>query len=262
MKWFFKCLRQYADFNGRARRTEYWMFVLFQFIFLFIAVILDMGIGTPTVFLGHQLFTFLVLCATVIPIYAVSARRLHDTGKSGWLLLLLFIPWLLWLFLSYKMADYTTNNIFYPYSSDYYSSDYQTMNQWKRVMNIWLFIGGIVLIILACIDSQPGTNEWGENPKEIGNNVSAGNLNVDWETQLKTLNELKTKGVITEEMYQQESKKILDEQGNILLSTTANQPNNNLDLTAQLKTLNELRAKSVITEEIYQQESKKILEKI
>jgi uncharacterized membrane protein YhaH (DUF805 family) len=92
MNWYLKVLRQYADFSGRARRTEYWMFVLFNFIFLIVAMILDNVLGTTVWVLPYGWFYFLYVLAVFIPSLAVAARRLHDIGKSGWMLLLILIP--------------------------------------------------------------------------------------------------------------------------------------------------------------------------
>ncbi len=86
MNWYLKVIRQYADFNGRAGRTEYWMFVLFNIIFSIAASVLDYMMGTVYVFSG--IYSLFVL----IPSIAVTVRRLHDIGKSGWMILILLIP--------------------------------------------------------------------------------------------------------------------------------------------------------------------------
>lgn len=83
--WTKKCLRNYANFNGRARRKEYWLFVVAGFILGIIAGIIDGILGTK--FIG-----VFVSLALFIPSIAVSARRLHDIGKSGWWILISFIP--------------------------------------------------------------------------------------------------------------------------------------------------------------------------
>ncbi len=123
MKWFIKCIKQYADFKGRARRKEYWMFALFCSIIMIIATFLLCGIS---IVLESEAGVFAVLLVLlglffIIPGIAVTVRRLHDIGKSGVWYLINFIP----------------------------------------------YIGGIWLLILTCLDSEPGTNEWGDNPKEI-----------------------------------------------------------------------------------------------
>lgn len=105
MKWFIKVLKQYADFKGRARRKEYWMFVLFYSIFLIITSILDITLGIGFGDTGTGPITLLFYLAILIPGLAVTVRRLHDVGKSGWMILINFIPiiggiWLLVLLLT------------------------------------------------------------------------------------------------------------------------------------------------------------------
>lgn len=122
MKWFIKCIKQYADFKGRARRKEYWMFTLFYLLFLLpLAVLVGIEIGLEIEIPIFTILFVLFIFALIVPTYAVTARRLHDTGRSGWWILINFIP----------------------------------------------YIGGIWLFVLTCLDSKPGTNKWGDNPKEI-----------------------------------------------------------------------------------------------
>lgn len=137
MKWYLKVLKQYADFSGRASRKEYWMFTLFNIIFIVVAMILTFIIGS----IGYGLsapssgssvvasaissiiliVTAIYLLAIILPGLSVSIRRLHDTGKSGWMILVSLIP----------------------------------------------IAGAIWLLVFMVADSQQGTNKWGENPKEI-----------------------------------------------------------------------------------------------
>lgn len=86
MYWYLKILKNYAEFNGRARRKEYWMFALINLIFMLVAMALDAELGSP----GIAYFVYVVF--TLIPHLAVTIRRLHDVGKSGWFVLLLLIP--------------------------------------------------------------------------------------------------------------------------------------------------------------------------
>jgi len=135
---------KYAQFDGRATRSEFWYFVLFNLIVSIILGILDGVLGTNYTYematstmattsvemtsvsmtqtIGY-LQSFYSL-AVLIPSLAVSIRRLHDTGKSGWWILLGVIP----------------------------------------VIN---FIGIFVLLFFYVQDSQPGENQYGPNPKEI-----------------------------------------------------------------------------------------------
>ena len=92
MKWYLKVLKQYADFRGRARRTEYWMFALFNFIFIILAAIIDNILGLTFGELPYGVFYFLYALVVLIPGLAVGVRRLHDVGKSGWMMLIALIP--------------------------------------------------------------------------------------------------------------------------------------------------------------------------
>jgi uncharacterized membrane protein YhaH (DUF805 family) len=86
MEWYISVLKQYAVFEGRARRKEYWMFSLFNFVIVIAIGIIESVIGTDGVI--YSLYLLLIL----IPSIAVTIRRLHDTGRSGWWLLVAFIP--------------------------------------------------------------------------------------------------------------------------------------------------------------------------
>ncbi|AWL77971.1 DUF805 domain-containing protein [Capnocytophaga canimorsus] len=80
MNWYLKVLKQYADFKGRARRKEYWMFTLFNSIVFFVLGFIG-GLMETTV-----LFSIYYL-AIIVPSIAVGVRRMHDVGKSGWFIL-------------------------------------------------------------------------------------------------------------------------------------------------------------------------------
>lgn len=122
MNYFLEALGKYAVFSGRARRSEYWFFVLFTCLIgiafaslgLFIA---NVSGGPPT--LAEYLVDLFSL-VIFIPSLAVSVRRLHDIGMNGWWVLLNFVP-----------------------------------------------LGGLVLLVLFCQDSQAGDNIYGPNPKAV-----------------------------------------------------------------------------------------------
>ncbi len=130
MDWYLMVWRKYAEFDGRSRRMEYWMFVLFNLLaILLLAVIgglglafIDNGSG-----IGGVLFIplGLYILAAIIPGLAVAVRRLHDSGKSGWLLLLLIV---------------------------------------LSIIPIIGIIAAVARIVLMCLDSDPGMNEYGPNP--------------------------------------------------------------------------------------------------
>ena len=79
------CLQKYVDFSGRARRSEFWFFYLFEILAFVVAVIIDSVFGT-------SIFAPVVGLGLLLPMLAVAVRRLHDTGRSGWFLLLGLIP--------------------------------------------------------------------------------------------------------------------------------------------------------------------------
>ena len=107
MKWYLTVLKKYADFKGRASRKEYWMFVLFNIVFSIAAFLLDRLLGLTSLIQGGEfgILTILYPLAVLIPALAVTVRRLHDVGKSGWMILIGLIPligsiWLLVLYLT------------------------------------------------------------------------------------------------------------------------------------------------------------------
>ncbi len=86
MNWYILSLQKYAEFNGRSRRSEYWYFVLFNILISVVIYLIDAAI------ISFGLLGILYSLAILIPGIAVSIRRLHDTGRSGWNLLLALIP--------------------------------------------------------------------------------------------------------------------------------------------------------------------------
>jgi uncharacterized membrane protein YhaH (DUF805 family) len=86
MNWYIEVLKKYAVFSGRARRTEYWMFVLFNFLIGFALGFIEGFFGGPGI------IGMLYSLAVLIPGIAVGVRRLHDTNRSGWWLLIALIP--------------------------------------------------------------------------------------------------------------------------------------------------------------------------
>ena len=96
MKWYLKVLNQYSDFSGRASREEYWMFALFNFIFLIVPCFL-MGLFIETDFEEAAyilaILLGLYLLFIIIPSLALTVRRLHDTGRSGWFYFICIVPY-------------------------------------------------------------------------------------------------------------------------------------------------------------------------
>lgn len=86
MNWYLTVLKKYAVFDGRAGRQEFWFFFLFNLIVVIVLGFIDKMLGSAG-FLG-----LIYALAVLLPNIGVSIRRLHDTNRSGWWLLLSFIP--------------------------------------------------------------------------------------------------------------------------------------------------------------------------
>ena len=85
MEYFTDALKRYADFTGRATRQDYWMYILFYIIFYIWLIIVDVVLGT-------LVLTGIFALAMLVPSLSIAARRLHDTGRTGWWQLIAFIP--------------------------------------------------------------------------------------------------------------------------------------------------------------------------
>ncbi|WP_272970813.1 DUF805 domain-containing protein [Comamonas terrigena] len=92
MDWFLKALKKYSTFSGRAQRAEYWYFVLFYLLIILCASVVDGVTGLYQADIGAGLFGSLAFWGLLIPCIAVGVRRLHDTGRSGWWMLLWVVP--------------------------------------------------------------------------------------------------------------------------------------------------------------------------
>jgi uncharacterized membrane protein YhaH (DUF805 family) len=126
MEYMLMPLRRYADFSGRSRRKEYWMFTLFVVI---VEIVLFTWILAATATAGGQmtvmvmipvLLVLLMIFGLIIPSLAVTVRRLHDQDKSGWYYFIAFIP----------------------------------------------LVGPIVLLVFMCTEGTRGANRYGPDPKD------------------------------------------------------------------------------------------------
>ena len=107
-RYFIDTLKnRYAKFDGRATRSEYWYFVLFYFIFSFITSLIDMWVINPMLGATAQeaaqggILQIILALGLLVPSIAIGIRRLHDIGKSGWWMLIGFIPIIGFLVLIY-----------------------------------------------------------------------------------------------------------------------------------------------------------------
>ncbi len=146
MEWYLKVIKNYANFSGRARRKEYWMFVLFNIIISIVIGIIDSVLGlqygsgmNQSGILGtvYSLFVF-------IPSLAVSVRRLHDINKPGWLLAVLY-----GVIIAGYFIIFTT------------SSSIVLMISALAMLGL-----GIYAIVLFATNGDVGENQYGPDPKD------------------------------------------------------------------------------------------------
>jgi uncharacterized membrane protein YhaH (DUF805 family) len=110
-----KCMtKKYLDFSTRAQRKEFWFFVLFYVGGVFILTVTDIAANTYDEESGIGLFTSIFLLLTFIPYLAVSVRRIHDTNRTGWWVLILIIPLIgaIWLIVLYCLRGNQGENKF------------------------------------------------------------------------------------------------------------------------------------------------------
>ncbi|GGL47680.1 DUF805 domain-containing protein [Sporolactobacillus putidus] len=111
MHWYLDVIKNYVGFSGRATRTEFWVFTLINVIVSYVAIQLDYLLGSG------KLIYYLYTLAVFLPSLAVSIRRLHDIGRTGWWILLALIPILGWIvLLIYDCTDsQDKENVYGPY---------------------------------------------------------------------------------------------------------------------------------------------------
>lgn len=102
--YFKKVYREYANFEGRARRKEYWYFVLFY-------AIINVALSVVDVVIGMQILSTIFALVSLVPSFAVGARRLHDINKSGWWQLIGIIPVIGWIVLIWFFAQKGTDGV-------------------------------------------------------------------------------------------------------------------------------------------------------
>ncbi|MER5523195.1 DUF805 domain-containing protein [Streptomyces sp. NPDC002677] len=98
MNWYVDVLKKYAVFSGRARRQEYWMFFLFNLIISIVLAVIGRVIGFAALGAIYSL-------AVLLPGLGVAVRRLHDTGRSGWAILVSIIPLVGWIIVLVWLAS-------------------------------------------------------------------------------------------------------------------------------------------------------------
>ncbi len=176
MNWYLAVLKNYAGFSGRARRKEYWMFVLFNIIFAIVAMILDNVLGIAIEGVGYGPIYGLYLLAIIIPSIAVAVRRLHDVGKSGWMILISFIPivgaiWLLILMLTDSnpgeneyganpKENHSVNNMMNNTQLSSQTNDNSTGETLVLIAVIWIFVSRLFWTLIPKLIYNYYSTEW------------------------------------------------------------------------------------------------------
>ena len=152
------CFSKYADFNGRARRSEFWFWYLFTIL--------------VSMFSSWIPFASLVMLALAIPTLAAAVRRLHDIGRSGWWVLLNVVPSIICFALLIALLGSALVTLV---AAGTYEPEMLIDNLSANVglcaayvlSALASFVCSIVLIVWWAKDSIPGANEYGENPKGV-----------------------------------------------------------------------------------------------
>lgn len=167
MEWMLKPLKRYAEFSGRSRRMEYWMFQLFMFLVYLTVVILMMMVGGSALMSGDPtaiataggaamilgLIYLVFALAMFIPSLAVTVRRLHDTNRSGWWILAPIIPYILMVIGAGMMAS---------------SPDNPGLGGVLSMIGLVGVLGlGITLFVFMVLDGTKGPNRFGPDPKGV-----------------------------------------------------------------------------------------------
>lgn len=181
----FQPLTKYGDFNGRARRQEFWLFWLVQFLFFSVLNSIVMALmfqsfstisaqTDPSSFMFNPTFMVLgqvgnvISLALLVPNLAVGVRRLHDTNRTGWWLILPIAAFVVGLVLFLVTQGGHLASLF----TDKYENNPQAVFSLigSGFLMVWLptFVGSVVLFVFNVLDGTPGANRFGPDPKGRG----------------------------------------------------------------------------------------------
>lgn len=180
MEWMILPFKRYFDFKGRSRRKEYWMYTLFIVIVSIVLTFLDtmLGLGGSTTgdadltgtsvgasgAMSGGLLSNIFSLATFIPSLAVGVRRLHDTDRSGWWILLPLGPILIGAVL--MGASFLS-----AMSGGSSGGGFSGVVLIGMIALLVGFASAILLLVWYCTSGTPGPNRFGEDPKGQGTNA-------------------------------------------------------------------------------------------
>ena len=174
MEWMFLPLKRYAEFNGRSRRMEYWMFQLMLTILALVSIVIMLVIGLSMAGLasgggvdgrangligmfasmGILLVLFVIVgLGLFIPTLAVQVRRLHDTDRSGWWVMLYYGPYLLSFLFNFAAMGMVGD-----------ADSALAIAILSGLISLLFFGGWITLTVFDCLPGTPGTNKYGPDP--------------------------------------------------------------------------------------------------
>lgn len=157
-------LEKYADFNGRASRPEFWWYMLALVVAFVVVAIVERIVG-----LSHMFWytwgplTLLLRLATIVPTLAVTARRLHDTNRSGWWILLPLVPEVLAIWTAITTAGAVV--------AGGGAAAALGGAALTGLIGLVALVGAIVLIVFCAMPGQPGENRYGPPPAIGGENI-------------------------------------------------------------------------------------------
>jgi uncharacterized membrane protein YhaH (DUF805 family) len=174
MEWMLRPLKRYAEFSGRSRRMEFWMWILFQFLIGCVFVILVLGLGGSALMSGDPrqliamggiililyLLYLLMTLAFFIPSLAVTIRRLHDSNRSGWWVMLYWGPYL--LIILFSIASGGTVGAA---GGEAARDGMMAGGAFAGVAGLAWLAGCVVLLVFMFLDGTPGPNKYGPDPK-------------------------------------------------------------------------------------------------
>ena len=157
MNYYLEVLKKYAVFSGRARRKEYWLFVLFNAIIAILLTVVDAMIGTYNLETQSGVISSLYSLAVLIPSIAVTVRRLHDTDRSGW-----------WVTL--PLGTLMGGGILLAVTMSGNQDAEQLSTAASALLTLFglaVFGSFITLFVFMVLDGTPGSNRFGEDPKSL-----------------------------------------------------------------------------------------------
>jgi len=155
--WAKRPLQKYAEFNGRAPRAEYWWYTLGIIVAAIVLNIVESLLGLSGMVGPYGPLSALCMLALLVPGVAVTVRRLHDTNRSGWWILVAVVPYAILGFMMARSAG---------------STDMSGLAA-VSLFGIIALIGGLVLLVFMLLAGNPGDNRYGPDPYAGGSTSAA-----------------------------------------------------------------------------------------